>query len=582
MNRPTIASLFFVSLAAMSAQPRCDAQVQSAVKISDGSMGIPPGTLAANGWFGHGVADLGNLGPTAPTSRALAIGAWNDSGHGAVWISFVDQPPQSPTDPPSGTVHSLVKITENTNGFLFPLSPDGRFGHSVTRLGDLDNDGAIEIAIGQPRNNAGSSNRGAVWIVSLNPDGKVKQSGMPAAPQVVKITDASGGFPAGLLDDGDNFGISVGTLPDLDGNGVPELAVGAHGDDDGISDPPGHTGAGAVYILFLQSDGSVHHFTKLSDNGAPTSPLPLGDNDRFGESVQYLGNVGSQHVLAVGAIGDNSEGAVWMIPLSNAGTIASTPTKIANGLGGLPAGTLDTLDKFGHSLAALGDMDDDGGPEIAVGSNNDDTGGIDAGSVYVCFMKSDLSVKSFYEITEGASEFPGLLDDHEHFSMVASIADFDGNGIKDLAVGAAHGDLVGSPETGSVWLLKLNQYGHGCPGSCGIAPRLTTTTTAAPSSPIRVAVTDAMGGLGFAGLFVGLQQTSLPMGAGCRLYVQPLLPMLVLPLGGNGCGNGQSVLATTIPPGLGGFTFLLQAFSVDAGAILGFTGTNAVAIHFDP
>ena len=47
-----------------------------------------------------------------------------------------------------------------------------------------------------------------------------------------KISAIEGGF-TGVLDDHGNFGFSVASLGDLDGDGVGDLAVGAWNDDDG-------------------------------------------------------------------------------------------------------------------------------------------------------------------------------------------------------------------------------------------------------------------------------------------------------------------------------------------------------------
>ncbi len=69
----------------------------------------------------------------------------------------------------------------------------------------------------------------------------------PAFGQVAsfqKISDTEGGFTA-TLDDLDVFGNGLAVLGDLDGDGVPDLAVGAPLDDDGGGD------RGAVYVLFL-------------------------------------------------------------------------------------------------------------------------------------------------------------------------------------------------------------------------------------------------------------------------------------------------------------------------------------------
>src|SRR5262249_19775381 len=69
-----------------------------------------------------------------------------------------------------------------------------------------------------------------------------------------KISDTSGGFTA-QLDEEDQFGRSIVNLGDLDGDGVTDLLVGAHTDDDGGIDQ------GAVYILFMRSNGWVKSWT---------------------------------------------------------------------------------------------------------------------------------------------------------------------------------------------------------------------------------------------------------------------------------------------------------------------------------
>jgi len=62
-----------------------------------------------------------------------------------------------------------------------------------------------------------------------------------------KISDTEGDF-AGILDNNDNFGISVTSLGDLNGDWITDIGVGATGDDDGGES------RGAVWILFLDID----------------------------------------------------------------------------------------------------------------------------------------------------------------------------------------------------------------------------------------------------------------------------------------------------------------------------------------
>ncbi len=63
---------------------------------------------------------------------------------------------------------------------------------------------------------------------------------------VEKISNSAPSFPD-TLDDEDDFGYSVASLGDLDGDGIRDLAVGAPGDDDeGVN-------RGAVWVLFLEN-----------------------------------------------------------------------------------------------------------------------------------------------------------------------------------------------------------------------------------------------------------------------------------------------------------------------------------------
>ena len=65
---------------------------------------------------------------------------------------------------------------------------------------------------------------------------------------IKKISNVQGGF-AGELSDGDFFGHSVADLGDIDGDGIGDLAVSAHLDDDGGEN------RGAVWILFMNKEG---------------------------------------------------------------------------------------------------------------------------------------------------------------------------------------------------------------------------------------------------------------------------------------------------------------------------------------
>ena len=171
------------------------------------------------------------------------------------------------------------------------------------------------------------------------------------------------------------------TLGDLDGDGHTELAVGASGDDTNGS------GRGAVHVLFLNANGTVKNIRKIASgtNGGPV----LSDDDAFGRAVASVGDLDGDGVtdLAVGAYRDDTggggRGAVHVLLLNSDGTVKSSQ-KIASGIGGGP--TLANDDRFGSSVASLGDLDGDGRIELAVGAETDDTGGDSRGAVHVLFL----------------------------------------------------------------------------------------------------------------------------------------------------------------------------------------------------
>ena len=85
-------------------------------------------------------------------------------------------------------------------------------------------------------------------------------------------------FPS--LSTGDRFGQSVCSLGDLDGDGVPDIAVGAPFVNDGIPD------GGAVYLLFMRANGTVREHRRYLAKDAPGDALNAGA--QFGRSVGVL------------------------------------------------------------------------------------------------------------------------------------------------------------------------------------------------------------------------------------------------------------------------------------------------------
>jgi len=130
---------------------------------------------------------------------------------------------------------------------------------------------------------------------------------------------------------------------------------------------------------------------------------------------------------------------------------------------------------------------------------------------------------------------------------------------------------------------SIHSYGDGCAGTGGIVPQLDV-----PTCPVRTgqtALLEITGGLGGAQALVvfGAGQGFAPMDAGCALLVQPLFaPLIALPLGGTGAGNGNAVFGGLVPPGLPApFSFTTQVFIADSGGPASFSSSQGVEVFVD-
>ncbi len=418
---------------------RANGTVKAEQKIAP-TVGGFGGMLVPYDFFGCSLAALGDLDGDGVQDLAVGAKGDNDGGvdRGAAWILFLTE---------AGTVKAAQKISDTVGGFGGALDDSDYFGSSLATLGDLDGDGVDDLAVGADGDDDSGNRRGAAWILFLNADGTVK------AEQ--KISDTSGGFGGGL-ENSDYFACSLAAMGDLDGDGVQDLVAGARYDNDG-----GYH-RGAVWILFLNVDGTVQAEQQISDTTGGFSHW-LADFDYFGSSVVSPGDLDGNGVpdALVGApgtdTGGSNRGEVAILLLENDGTVSGS-CWLVDGYGAI-LGPLDDGDGFGTSVASSGDLDADGLPELVVGAPGDDDAGGDRGAVWVLFLRPDLGLRAAQKISATTGGFAGALDDDDLFGFAASsLDDLDGDGLDELVVGAP-GDDDGGVNRGSVWILFLDTTG---------------------------------------------------------------------------------------------------------------------------
>lgn len=152
----------------------------------------------------------------------------------------------------------------------------------------------MDLAAGACLDDDGGTDSGAVYLIYLETDGQVKIAN--------KLPNLYGNFNTFYtLDASDRYGITNAAPGDIDGDSVDDLAVGAYLDDDGGSS------SGAVYVLFLQTDGNIKTAQKISNWYGNIGAFYTLGGDYFGNAVASLGDVDGDFVidLAVGCYYDD-------------------------------------------------------------------------------------------------------------------------------------------------------------------------------------------------------------------------------------------------------------------------------------
>jgi FG-GAP repeat len=225
-------------------------------------------------------------------------------------------------------------------------------------------------------------------------------------------------------------------LKKLDGDGGPELAVGAPGD--GLK--------GAVHVVSLDPSSvtglnsaapSVKKVVTLADglNGSPA----LLNNGQFGSCVANIGDLDGdgRDDLLVGAMADGrygqGRGNVHVLLMNADSTVKSYV--LLDNAAGVP---LVNSDYFGASCAAVA------AGTVAVGAEQDDTTGLNMGAVYI------LSLHQNGTLAAPPLKYTGFSAESTAYcgSAIAPLGSLDANPGPEL--------LVGCRNAGEVYTLFLN------------------------------------------------------------------------------------------------------------------------------
>jgi hypothetical protein len=326
------------------------------------------------------VAELGDVNGDHIGDYAVGLPSANADA-GVVYV-FLGQPGALPPTPTAlDPANASFSITGHAGEML---------GYTVVG-DDVNDDGLADIAIGAPMAGApGKSGGGAVYVVFGSPV-PVNVATTTLSPTALTTDPAPPTMAIGSRYDGfqqnSHTGMSLAALPDVNGDGFNDLAVGAPDADLHI------TGGGGVAVLYGKPEGVHITLNDLWEKGYPYFfhiDFPALADQHVGVSVASVGDMtgDGEPDIAIGApqadFNGIDSGSVWIISAHIAPVVGCTQppagSPVAPGsvcpwikLNGLTAGQGYRIDgaapgdQLGTSLAGIGDQNGDGIRDLAIG-----------------------------------------------------------------------------------------------------------------------------------------------------------------------------------------------------------------------
>ncbi len=319
---------------------------------------------------------------------------------------------------------------------LTGVAASDQFGESVAGAGDVDGDGFGDVIAATPYNGAGGSVAGRAYVTAIYPYDVLSPNGgerwVSGEPATVRWLGHDQADIAVSLDGGTTYATLVSGVGGLSEN---EYTLTA---------PLGATEFAKVRVS--QTALAVRHSTSDASDGVfgivpPAAPVAhrlarqlngAAAVDNFGWAVANAGDVN----------GDGFADQIVGAPLNDAGGTNAGRAYVY--FGGPDADAVADLtltgaaagDELGYSVAGAGDVNGDGFADVIVGAPFNDTGGANAGQVYVYF--GGVSPNSTPDLT-----LTGVAALDELGYAVAGAGDVNGDGFADVILGEPFNDVGG-------------------------------------------------------------------------------------------------------------------------------------------
>lgn len=248
-------------------------------------------------------------------------------------------------------------FANGNGGFLISgASATDLASRGMSAGGDINGDGLSDILIGAPQADPNGNNEGAAYVVL----GKSDASNV----DLLDVENGIGGFAINGFNASEKMGGAVNIAGDVNGDGLDDIIVGAQNADLNLK-----TNNGGAYVIYGKTNLSSVELSSLSGSaGFVISGAADGDN--AGEAVS--GNIdfngdGLDDII-VGALNANgSSGSAYVIfGKKSSGNIDLS--NFTSGLHGFSLHGLAANDLFGDAVSGIGDINNDGYDDLAIGA----------------------------------------------------------------------------------------------------------------------------------------------------------------------------------------------------------------------
>jgi len=364
----------------------------------------------------------------------IIIGALSaQGGKGMAYVIYGSK------NPPA--VINLTQGLDPSQGFaIYGATLYDWLGKSVSWAGDVNNDKIDDVIVGAYGAKNGT---GAAYVIFG------KKGARGNIDLGVSAFNPTEGFVILGAEEKDNFGCSVSSAGDFDGDGVGDLIIGA-------SEKENQTGA--AYVIYGKKKGSVFATTiDLGQGLSPSEGFMIKGNSttaRFGWSVASAGdfNGDGRADVVIGAPAENSMAGEAVV-MFGADRGSLSEINLSSGLDlnrGVRIRNFGPADILGFAAKGVGDINNDNIDDMiftAPQAMNQ------TGMAYVIFGSKDFE-SSEIDVSKGLGPKEGFRiiggGPQNYLGVSASVVgDMNDDGFNDIIVGA-HGI---NEQAGAVYLL---------------------------------------------------------------------------------------------------------------------------------